>query len=299
MSTLPKSPILSHEEKQLRSASDSESDPEAYPPPAYSEAVAPAVASGSSSTAGFAATTQLQIHAAGLGQTYELTMPRPDPIPVYRLQPDSTGYSYEGQEPAYTSLRLKQSSNSCGLVRGSEPTATPLIATLYRWGPGRRPRIRILPSHSTLSVEQAINENDIECDLVEVSSRSVFSRTQRMTAPFGTFQWRYGSRGEREVLQANSLLVLERFDQTTSGKGSKNGEWNRVAQFIRNDEFRTPGTHKRVAGNGGRLMIDSRALAGEKDGNMEQVEAFVVASCILMMKREVDRERDNQISVVV
>jgi hypothetical protein len=160
--------------------------------------------------------------------------------------------------------------------------------------------MRILPPTSSTSIEEAINSDNVECEMVEVRSRSVFSRTQRIETSFGTFQWRYGSRAERgEAFHANSLLILERLDQHTTEKSSKEDKPARIAQFVRNDEFRTPGTHKCMAGNGGRLMIDLSAWADDKSSTAEKVEAFVVASCICMLKREVDRMRDNNIAVIV
>lgn len=288
------------EDTQLsKTHSASSSTSESGPPPAYSDVVGQASTSAQASPVSFAATVELQIQATGIGNS-SLSMPRPDPIPVYRLQPGAETNYPDAQVPAYFSLRLKRSSNSCGLVRASDPDGTPIIATIYRWGPGRRPRMRILPPNSSVSIEDAINADNIECEMVEVRSRSVFSRTQRIETSFGTFQWRYGSRAERgEAFHANSLLILERLDHHTTEKSSKEDKHIRIAQFVRNDEFRTPGTHKCMAGNGGRLMIDLSAWRDEKSSTAEKVEAFIVASCICMLKREVDRMRDNNIAVIV
>ncbi|KAI9149001.1 hypothetical protein HJFPF1_11045 [Paramyrothecium foliicola] len=281
---------------QTASSSTSESGP----PPAYSYVTGQASTSAQGSSAGFVATTQLQIQATGIGNCSSLSMPRPDPIPVYRLQTGTSANYPDAQAPAYLSLRLKRSSNSCGLVRASEPDGTPLIATIYRWGPGRRPRMRILPPTPSISIEDAINADDVNCEMVEVRSRSVFSRAQKIETSFGTFQWRYGSREERrEAFDANSLLILEKTDQRTWEKSSKEDKPMRIAQFVRNDDLRTPGTHKYMAGNGGRLMVDLSSWMGEKGATVEKVEAFVVASCICMLKREVDRMRDNNIAAVV
>lgn len=119
-----------------------------------------------------------------------------------------------------------------------------------------------------------------------------------MVTPYGTFEWRYGSRNERkEAYDADSLLILERVDVVvgTGGKGEKERR-TRIAQLVRNSHFRTPGTSRSMAGNGGRLMLDLRRWGGEKDLNIRDVEAFVVASCISMLKREMDR---NELAVVV
>jgi hypothetical protein len=200
--------------------------------------------------------------------------------------------------PDYVSLRLKKNSNSCALVCGSDPNRTPLNATIYRWGPGRHPRIRVLPPHSSVSVEEAVNSENLECEVFEVQSRSIFSRSQKIVTSFGTFQWRYGGRSEkRETFDANSLLILEKVDGLSTKESKKQGI--RVAQFVRNDEFRTPGTNKYMAGNGGRLMLDLREWAGGKEADTVKVEAFMIASCICMLKREVDRMRDNTTAAIV
>lgn len=283
---------------ETESASSMLSDSEA--PPTYSEAISDSIAGASVSpaTANFALTTQLQIHATGVTSSSSLCSQHLVPIPVFRIDPGTPTAGIEYSEPEYLSLRLKKNSNSCALVRGLDPNRTPLNATVYRWGPGRSPRIRILPHHSSASVEEAINSENLECDVFEVQSRSIVSRSRSIATSFGTFQWRYGSRSEKqETFDASSLLILEKIDGL-SAKGSKK-QGIRVAQFIRNDEFRTPGTNKYMAGNGGRLMLDLRAWTGEKEADTVKVEAFIIASCICMLKREVDRMRDNTTAAIV
>ena len=149
--------------------------------------------------------------------------------------------------------------------------------------------MRILPPNSVVSVEEAIENDNVRGELVEVKSRSMVSRGQVFDTSLGKFEWRYGTREEQAACNADSLLVMERID----GK-SKSG--SRIAQLIRNDEFRTPGTRQYSGGNGGRLMMDLRMW---NDDSPERVEAFVVASCILMLKREADRFIDNHIAAVV
>jgi hypothetical protein len=208
-------------------------------------------------------------------------------------------YSADSRELEYTSIRLKRSSNSCALVRGSDSNHTPLIGTIYRWGPGRHPRMRILPPQTSASVEEVINSDHVECELVEVRNSSMISRTQKMVTSFGTFEWRYGSRAERkEAYDAASLLIMERTDLSSSAGGKMGKHGVRVAQLVRNDEFRTPGTSRYMGGNGGRLMMDLSMWADKKNPCAKDVEAFMVASCICMLKREADRFRDNQIALV-
>jgi hypothetical protein len=271
-----------------RSSMDSESEP----PPAYQATVSSHAASSSTSTAGgFAATTQLQVQAVGYDTNQALCGTKLENISVYRV---------DSGDIEYTSIRLNRSSNSCALVRGVGPNGTPLNSTIYRWGPGRAPRMRILSSPTSVSVEEAINAENVECELVEVRSRSIISRTQKLETSFGTFEWRYGSRAERkEAYNAASLLVMERTDAAGSATGKTGKRGVRVAQLVRNDEFRTPGTGRYMGGNGGRLMLDLSMWADDKKASPKEVEAFVVASCICMLKREADRFRDNQIAAVV
>lgn len=161
--------------------------------------------------------------------------------------------------------------------------------------------MRIFPANTSVSVEDAINADKVECELIDVKSRSMLSRAQKFDTSFGAFEWRYGSRGERkEDYDASSLLILERTDSVESGAGAKVGKRGvRVAQLVRSDEFRTPGTTRYMGGNGGRLMMDLSLWTEDKKATAKDVEAFVVASCICMLKREADRFRDNTIAAVV
>lgn len=290
-------------------------------PPPYSDA-------GDIESASFIPTTHLQIHTPGVGSCAALSAQAPIPIPVFRVSPsDHLSFpAVPAGEPVYVSHRLKKNSNSCALVRGSDlDGSAPLNATIYRWGPGRCPRIRIFPSSSLSigdpaiphSVEEAIQSDELKCDLIDVKSRSLISRTQRMVTPLGTFQWRYAGRSERKAETEialdtqNSLLVLEKIDEdvdkdqwagpsssTNYIKGKK--RYTRVAQLVRNDGLRSAGSSRWSAGNGGRLMIDSRMWSSNVKGDVvgDKVEPFVVAGCICMLKREVDRERDNTIAAV-
>jgi len=243
-------------------------------PPGYSEAAA-------ASHHGFAPTSQLQIQAIGYDVNQALTGRTLENITVWR--PGASGAEY-------ASMRLKKSSNSCALVRVSDP-GRPIISTIYRFGPGRHPRMRILPSASvaSVSIEDAIKDHNVRGELIEVKSRSMVSRGQVFDTSLGKFEWRFGTKQELAAAHADSLLVLERADHGGS----------RIAQLVRNDEYRTPGTQKYSGGNGGRLMMDLSKWTDDKNTSPERVEAFIVASCILMLKREADRFIDNHLAIVV
>ncbi|UQC86289.1 uncharacterized protein CLUP02_11789 [Colletotrichum lupini] len=261
-------------------------------PPGYKEAID----SGSFvSPSDSGIISQLDIQAIGYDTTQALTGNKLEDIPVCRV---GSG------ELEYTSIRLKKSSNSCALVRGSDSTQTPLISTIYRWGPGRRPRMKILAPGTTATVEEAINSDHLVCEVVEVKSRNMMSRTQEFKTSFGTFEWRYGGRDERkEASEASSLLVLERTDDAATALAGNSGKVGKhgvpVAQLVRNKELRTQGTSRWMGGNGGRLIMNLGMWADDKKTMTKDAEAFVVASCILMLKREADRFKDNTVAAVV
>ncbi|BFZ58831.1 hypothetical protein PYCC9005_005896 [Savitreella phatthalungensis] len=235
---------------------------------------------------GFKATSQFYIHANGytLGQAlYGKTL---ENTYIYRV---------DTSELAYTSVRTKRKSNSCALVRGSD--GPPLIATIYRRGPFRHARMRIYAPGAVKTVDDAINSDweDEDGDLVKVESKSIFTHTQKFDTPYGTFEWRDGSKRERKdaAADATTLMIMERHDL--------GNEAVPVARFVRTPEFRTPGTKKDVIGErgaGGRLMLDLTSWRDQKV-EIDDVEAFIVASCICMIKRETDRYIEQSQAVVM
>ncbi|CAH0057831.1 unnamed protein product [Clonostachys solani] len=275
-------------EKQRTGSVSSESDD---PPPYYEEVEGGGASSSSAPPTAFTGTHQLQVQTLGYDTDQALSGWTFENISIYRV---------DRGEVEYISLRLQQTSNSCALVRGSDTHRTPLISTIYRRGPGRNPRIRILPRDTSLSVEEAINSESVPCEVVDVVSRSIISRTQKFDTSFGNFEWRYGSSAERRSeYDADSLILMERVDfvRSRDGKAGKRGV--RIAQLVRNDEFRTQGTGRRAGGNGGRLMMDLSMWADERKANVKDVEAFVVATCLCMLKREADRFRNDQTAAIV
>ncbi|KAK1967495.1 hypothetical protein LY78DRAFT_656211 [Colletotrichum sublineola] len=200
-------------------------------PPAYDDATATVtMPAGSDDTLGssdgpprapFAPTVHFQIETEGKPW---LSLPigtRPDPIPVYRVEAGSWA---PGSTPAYVSLRSSRSSNSCSLVRGDDDgSQMPVCTTLYRFGPGkppvlRLPRALISPHAGPASPacppgERAHGdvrtEGDGDLDLL-VMPKSLVTRTQVLETPLGTFQWRYASRREVTAAErADDLLVCE------------------------------------------------------------------------------------------
>lgn len=160
---------------------------------------------------------------------------------------------------AYRSIRAKACSGSCVL---SDAEGLPLVKTEYFWGPCRDPILYCLDSHERVASE-----------IKTVSTW--MSRSHQFPLPDGrTLRWEYkkekgfGAKGSK-----GTALVL-----TLEGK--------RIAALIRNDETRTPGSNACSAGNGGELALSEEV--GEKSGIGEEL---VVATCLLMLKKEIDRGR--------
>lgn len=233
-------------------------------------------------------------------------------IPVFRMHPGATPALpfKRAEQPEYISVRPKKNSNSCALVRGDDQAQTPLISTVYRWGPGRDPRMRIFgPNEHKISVADAVDKDKHVANEFEVKTHLITSRSASMASPFGKFEWRYGKKSEKKEYAADSLLVCDRLDSpnasttistSSSSSSSKKGSRVRIAQLIRNEEYRAQGSKKKwVGGNGGRLMLDLGDWVGrEKSGVVDEVEALLVAGCLLMLKRETDREKDNQLAAI-
>ncbi|OJD13468.1 hypothetical protein AJ78_06079 [Emergomyces pasteurianus Ep9510] len=168
---------------------------------------------------------------------------------------------------AYVSTRKKRCSGNSTL---SSPERGDLISTEYFFGPNREPIVHLL------------NESEKESLQIKVKGKFT-SRTTNFSSPDGSaFEWRYlkerGLDGKKE-----QLLVLEKVEVT--GR-------IRVAYLLRNEQTRSSKTSKRTAGNGGELVFDRHAS--------ELIdEALIVATCLLMLKKEIDRRRALQAFVLV
>ena len=103
---------------------------------------------------------------------------------------------------------------------------------------------------------------------------------------WGDFEWRYASKKEKDEGVYN-LLVLEKVLE-------KGRERRKVAQLIRGEGTRSPGTNKRTAGNGGRLEVCERG----EDGEVICGLVVVLVTVLVMLKREVDRMRAMQMAAI-
>lgn len=191
-------------------------------------------------------------------------------IPILRLPaPPSelvTRIASSDGTTAYLSTRGKRSSGNCVLT---DALGHELISTKYFFGPGKDPIIRRLDAGSG------------EDNTVRTVSKWT-SRTQRFLLHDGrTFEWEYkkvkdfGGQGKR-----NTALML-----TMNGKT--------IAALVRNEDTRTPGSKSSSAGNGGELFL------GEEVGGKEGIaEELVIATVLLMLKKEIDRRRMVQFLVI-
>ncbi|TDZ66016.1 hypothetical protein CTRI78_v003329 [Colletotrichum trifolii] len=247
----------------------------------------------------FTPTIHFQIETVGK-QWFSLPIgTRPDPIPAYRVE---SGQWSPHSAPAYTSLRFCRSDNSCQLIRGDDGSQTPVCTTLYRFGPGKPPILRLSGpaglASSSSSVDDSHGVASEELD-IQIRPKSITSRTQVLKTPYGTFRWRYASAKERLVVEGADQLLLCELVQQVALDGGKTGEnATRIAQLVRGRETRSRGSGRTSAGNGGRLMVDLSRWTDLKEGGRDAVEGLVVASCICMLKKEVDRRRVQQMMLM-
>jgi hypothetical protein len=280
----------------LTSSSTSETSPPAYEEATDADANAPFDLPPISS---FVSTLELQIQTPGKALLGFPFPPRPDPIPVFAVGP-SPG---ELGRPVYVSIRPTRGSGSCYLVRGDDAAETPICTTTYRFGPGKPPVVQLLPTarpSASPSSFSASGDDATDGPSFEITCHSAFSvsRAQVMRTHLGTFGWRYATRRERAAVGASSLLIMEKVVAVAQAGSSKSEEHRTpVARFVRSDELRSPGSSRTTAGNGGRLQLDLRAWADAKDEKEEMV-LIAVASCICMLKKEVDRRRMHQMIVL-
>ncbi|KIW67877.1 hypothetical protein PV04_07092 [Phialophora macrospora] len=183
------------------------------------------------------------------------------PVPSSELV---TQIFHEDGSVAYTSTRAKKSSGSAVL---SHPKLGDLISTTYFWGPRRPPILKFLESRDG-------------ADTVTVNGKWL-SRTINFTTPDGrVFEWSYACAKDTDGKKVNIIALREK----ETGKI--------LAQLHRGEGTRTEGTSKCSAGNGGQLILDQEAT-----NHVD--EALIVATCLMMLKKEIDRRRGMQMAAIV
>ncbi|KAH6663369.1 hypothetical protein B0J14DRAFT_609318 [Halenospora varia] len=172
---------------------------------------------------------------------------------------------------------------------------------------------------TTESFPQAAEEGEEESpevvDQFDVKSHSLFSRTMEFTSRrYGMFRWRYAGRSERlaaeivgpEGHEISSLLILEKIIAPSPLHPTSKERRIPIARLIRGFGLRTEGTGRTWAGNGGVLELNLRPDVDIEDengwdnggvGESEELldEESVVSTCLVMLKKEVDRLRAAQI----
>ncbi|KAI1340122.1 hypothetical protein F5Y15DRAFT_415541 [Xylariaceae sp. FL0016] len=255
----------------------------------------------------FQPTIHLQVQTPGKRLLSFPTPSTPEPIPIYAVSPEG----HLDPAPLYISHRPARSSGNCYLVpgviagpraRGTE--APKLSETTYRFGPGRPPLVQLLDPR----------DGQGEAESLELTAKSILSRAVDFTTSQGRFRWRYAGSRERRAAGADDLLLLEMTGTAPEPLGSRPRPGpgpgpgsgpdagpiaatatRVVAQLIRNDTFRSPGSSRSSAGNGGRLRLDV-GMFNEKA--RERAQVLVVTTALAMLKKEVDRRRAQQVAVM-
>lgn len=183
----------------------------------------------------------------------------------------------------YISVRESRGRGNCTLQRviydgkGLEDVAE----TEYRFGCFRDPVVRLSGG----------DEDDGEREEIVIKGKGMWTRSVGFENPSqGRFEWRYGTKRERAAVGKgiDSLLILER----TTTNSEKKEEKIKIAHLIRSKETRSPGSKKSSAGNGGLLEMDLGSNGAFKEEGEQVNEGLVVATCLVMLKKEVDRRRE-------
>jgi len=115
-------------------------------------------------------------------------------------------------------------------------------------------------------------------ETVKIKRRSLTTRACIFEYGGWEWKWRYGRKDEGAKRNGHTILVLERIREG-------GGELEVVARLVRDhDADEKGGTKPTDAGRGGRLELGT-ADKGQK------VEALVIMSCLVMLKKEIDRRR--------
>ncbi|KAJ5463868.1 hypothetical protein N7475_007003 [Penicillium sp. IBT 31633x] len=216
------------------------------------------------SPSSFSPTRILTVNAQGIG-VFRLPLPsRQTEIFVYNL---------DGSE-AYVSMRDKRCSGNAVL---SHPVRGNLIRTEY-FGPGRDPVVHLLQISSEFPEKFTV-------------AGKWTSRSMHFGMPGGgMYEWKY-AKEKRADAQTLNLVVFRAVDKEEARNTNHQG--HRIAQLVRGEDTRTPDTSRCTAGNGGELQID-QAVAQ----SFVIDESVIVATCLMMLKKEIDRRRMVQLAVI-
>lgn len=201
-------------------------------------------------------------------------------LPIPSREKEITISNSDGSQ-AYTSIRDKLWSGNSLL---SHAKRGDLIRTDYFFGPSREPILHLL---------QAGTQTSNVPSEIHVTGQWT-SRTTRFVMPSGReYEWFYAK--EKSNGQRTNLLVLRSVSKA-EGNNKDVVEHRRIAQLVRGAETRTPGTTRCTAGNGGELQLDEKMIEGELEFELDT--SVVVATCLMMLKKEIDRRRLIQMCVI-
>ncbi|KIX95130.1 uncharacterized protein Z520_09046 [Fonsecaea multimorphosa CBS 102226] len=168
---------------------------------------------------------------------------------------------------AYTSTKAKRCSGDAVL---NHPKLGDLISTSYFFGPRRGPELRFIQGQAGIGGDSV---------KIKVCGK-LGSRSTSFTAPDGrTFEWSYTHIKDTLGKKVNIIALRQKEAGTI------------LAQLVRSDGTRTEGTSKCTAGNGGQLILEQEATS-------QLDEAMIVATCLVILKKEIDRRRCLQMIVL-
>ena len=128
-------------------------------------------------------------------------------------------------------------------------------------------------------IKHSDNENEEGELAISTKNHALSHKLDLTIAESGkTFNWNYA----RTQLTTGKTRVLV-LEAEVSPSSIEKSPPKVLAVLLRTAETRTAGTSKWDAGNGGQLVIDANA-------SLFMDESFVVATCLLMLKREIDRQ---------
>jgi hypothetical protein len=243
----------------------------------------------SSSQDSFHPTRHLQIDARGVG--FFRRVPIPLPLPDSQLEIPI--FDRDSGSLMYTSTRSKMHSGDAILrdARDSSGGGREAFRTKYLFGPGRDPVLYRLPlpsSHPAFVNDDSTGIIPAESKITTTSqwtSRAIsFPVPAHNKRTARTFEWTYGKHKDPHTGKRVNLLVLRY-------KPDFSKDEKILAELIRSEETRPRGSTRVTAGNGGLLRID-------QDAEQYLDESLVVATCLIMLKREVDRRRMCQTMMI-
>lgn len=241
----------------------------------------------SASLGQFQSNRHLQIDARGIGFFHRV----PIPLPIPDSQLEIPVFDRDSGSLMYMSTRSKMHSGDAILRDARRGDGQEALWTKYFFGPGRDPVLYRYPSHPGHVDEQ--DDGSIPAERKITTTSRWTSRAIAFTLPAHdkrearTFEWRYGKRKDPHTGKRVNLLVL----RYTPDPKDDDKPGKILAELVRSPETRAPGSSRSTAGNGGLLGID-------QDAEQYLDESLVVATCLIMLKREVDRRRMCQFMMI-